>query len=73
MARVTSRVHVRGKNGEYAVLAPGDTVPEWATVTNPDVLEAEPTPAPAPAPEEKKDEPAPAPAAKRTRKAPASE
>ncbi len=70
--KVTANVYVIC-NGATVFLRAGATVPEWATVTNPDVLEAEPTPAPAPAPEEKKDEPAPAPAAKRTRKAPASE
>ncbi len=73
MARVKARVYVQGPGGKSAFLVPGDTVPDWASVTNPAALEEEPTPAPALALEEKKDEDAPAPAAKRTRKAPASE
>jgi hypothetical protein len=55
MAKVKARVYVRAEDGSYVVLKPGDTVPDWADVTNPDVLEDD-----APAPVEDT-EPAPAP------------
>jgi hypothetical protein len=51
--RVTAYVFVRGEKGQMARLAPGDTVPDWATVTNPDVLDGD---APAPKAEEKPEE-----------------
>jgi len=79
--RVRTRVHVRGDAGHEAWLSPGDTVPEWATVTNPRVLADEPealAPADPPAADEtpapaSEEEPAPAPAPKRARrKAPAA-
>jgi len=63
--KVNAYVHVRGEHGENAVLAPGDTVPAWATVTNEAVLEADAKILPAP---EKEPEKAPA---KEPEKAPA--
>lgn len=57
--KVKAYVFVRGERGRSALLAPGDTVPDWASVTNPDVIdgdtadetpEEDPEPAPAPAP-----------------------
>jgi len=66
--KVTAYVHVRGEHGENAVLSPGDTVPEWATVTNADVLEADAKILPAPAKEPEK-EPVKAPAKPAPRKA----
>lgn len=38
MTRVNTRVFVRGEEGREAILNPGDTVPDWAEVTNPDVI-----------------------------------
>lgn len=39
MATVCAYVHVQSEDGvKTAVLAPGDTVPEWAEVTNPAAL-----------------------------------
>lgn len=66
MATVKRRVYVQSANGESAWLRPGDTVPNWATVTNPRVLAEEPvteqapTKAPEPAAEKPADEPKPA-------------
>lgn len=41
--KVRAYVHVRSADGrESAVLKPGDTVPEWAEVTNPAALEDSP-------------------------------
>lgn len=57
--KVRAYVHVRSSDGgRTALLAPGDEVPDWASVTNPDVLveEPEPAPAPAPAPDPEPDE-----------------
>lgn len=40
MARVTAHVHVASRDGtRRAWLSPGDTVPDWATVSNPAVLD----------------------------------
>lgn len=49
--KVTAYVYVRGEHGESALLVPGDRVPDWATVTNEAVLEADAKILPAPAPE----------------------
>ena len=66
--KVTAYVHVRGEGGKSAILAPGDAVPAWATVTNPDVLDGQPEETAEEAPEPTP-EPAPAPRKRTSRKA----
>lgn len=68
--KVSSNVYVVAADGaHYAWLRPGDTVPDWADVSNPDVLVAEDEP-------DKPAEsypPAPAPAKKRPARKPAAD
>lgn len=59
--RVSAYVYLLDETGSVVALRPGDEVPSWASVTNPDVLD-EDAPAPAPAEEEKDEAPAEAPA-----------
>ena len=44
--KLTAYVHVIGEDGVPQVLAPGDSLPDWAAdqVTNPKALEPEPKP-----------------------------
>ena len=53
MAKVIARVIVTSPDGDFVTLVPGDTVPEWATVTNPDALDSEESDADEPAPAKK--------------------
>lgn len=57
MAKVKAYVHVLTTDGSgYLVLAPGDTVPDGVTVTNPAALEAPAEEKKAPARRAKKDD-----------------
>lgn len=60
MAKVTARVILTTPSGDFVTLVPGDTVPEWATVTNPAALEPVAKILPAPAPKRRPARKAPA-------------
>ncbi len=55
--KVTAYVFVRGERGLSARLAPGDNVPDWATVTNPAVLDGDAPEAPEEAASDKDEAP----------------
>lgn len=46
--KLKATVVARDERGDIVVLRPGDTVPDWVEVTNPDAVEAEEKPVAAP-------------------------